>query len=101
MSYQEAARFEDFEHRAAAFEAAYIDFLVAAHGGGSAVQLREIAIAAATHASGMGLYRDAPDGRVSEAAHILAVLGARGEQAPGDVLATIAHDHQARRLRLL
>jgi hypothetical protein len=101
VAYQETARFEGFEQRAAAFEAAYVAFLVAAHGGEPAGRLLDIATAAATRASGMGLYRDTPDGRVSEASRILAVLGAHGEQAPSDVLATIAQNYQVRRLRLL
>jgi hypothetical protein len=101
VAYQETVRFEGFEQRAAAFEAAYVEFLVAAHGGEPAGRLLDIATAAATRASGMGLYRDTPDGRVSEASRILAVLGAHGEQAPSDVLATIAQNYQVRRLRLL
>jgi hypothetical protein len=49
----------------------------------------------------MGLYRDTPDGRISEASRILTVLGAHGEQASSAVLATIAQNYQVRRLRLL
>lgn len=101
VAYQETNRFEGFEQRAAAFETAYVEFLVAAHGGEPAARLRDLATAAATRASGMGLYRDTPDGRVSEASRILAVLGPHGEQAPGEVLAAIAQNYQARRLRLL
>jgi hypothetical protein len=101
VSYQETARFEAFEQRAAAFETAYVDFLVAAHGGAPPARLRESATTAATRASGMGLYRDTPDGRVREASRILDVLGAHGEQAPSDALTTIAQNYQVRRLRLL
>lgn len=101
VSYQETTRFEGFEQRAAAFEAAYIEFLVAAHGGEPAGRLLDLATTAATRASGMGLYRDTPDGRISEASRILTVLGAHGEQASSAVLATIAQNYQVRRLRLL
>jgi hypothetical protein len=101
VAYEETARFAGFEQRAAAFEAAYIDFLVAAHGSEPSGRLLDLAIAAATRASGMGLYRDTPDGRLAEASRILAVVGAHGEQAPSNVLATIAQNYQVRRLRLL
>jgi hypothetical protein len=101
VAYQETARFEGFEQRAAVFETAYVAFLVAAHSGERAGQLLDLATAAATRASGMGLYRDTQDGRVSEASRILAVLRAHGEQAPSAVLATIAQNYQVRRLRLL
>ncbi|MGH7634783.1 MAG: hypothetical protein ACRENC_13695, partial [Gemmatimonadaceae bacterium] len=100
VAYQETSRFEGFEQRAAAFEAAYVEFLVAAHGGEPG-RLLDLATAAATRASGMGVFRDTPDGRVSEASRILAVLGAHGEHAPSAVLATIAQNYQVRRLRLL
>jgi hypothetical protein len=101
VSYQETARFAAFEQRAAAFEDAYVKFLVAAHGGESPGRLVELATAAATAASTMGLYRDTPDGRVREASRILDVVGAHGEQAANAVLATIEHNYQVRRLRLL
>lgn len=101
VSSQETARFKGFEQRAAAFEAAYVDFLVAAHGSEPAGRMQELAIAAATRASEMGLYRDIPGGRVPEASRILAVLGAGGEQAQKAVQATIDQNYQLRRLRLL
>jgi hypothetical protein len=101
VAYQETARFEAFEQRAAAFETSYVDFLVAAHGGEAPPRLLAVATAAATRASDMGLYHDTPDGRLSEASRILAVLRAHGQQAPSDALATIAHNDQFRRLRLL
>jgi hypothetical protein len=101
VAYQETARFAAFEQRAAAFETSYVDFLVAAHGDEAPGRLLEVATAAATRASGMGLYHDTPGGRLSEASRILAVLEAHGQQAPSDALATIAHNYQVRRLRLL
>ena len=100
VSSQETARFKGFEQRAAAFETAYVEFLVAAHGSEPAGRMQELATAAATRASEMGVYRDTPDGRVREASRILTVLGAHGEQAPW-VLATIDQNYQLRRLRLL
>lgn len=101
LAYQEAQRFEAFEQRAEAFEAAYVEFLTAAHTGTAPAPLRELATAAAIRASGMGLYRDTPAGRVSEASRILGVLRERGQQVSGETLAVIAQNYQARRLRLL
>lgn len=101
VAYQETERFKAFEQHAAAFEAAYVDFLVAAHGDAASPRLLEVATAAATRASSMGLYRDTPDGRVSEASRILTAVRAHGQQASSDVLATIARNYEVRRLRLL
>jgi len=101
VAYQETQRFAAFEQRAAAFEAAYVDFLVAARTGAAPAKLAELAASAAISASGMSLYRDTQAGRVTEASHILATAREMGQQASSDVLATIAQNYQARRLRLL
>lgn len=101
VSYQETARFAAFEQRAVAFETAYADFVVAKHGSEPRGRLLELATAAATRASEMGLYRGSGDSRVREASRILADLGTRGEQAPKAVQEAIEQNYQLRRLRLL
>jgi len=101
VAYEEARRFEAFEQRAATFEAAYVDFLVAVRTTAAPARLVEVAAAAAVHAAGMGLYRDAEGGRVSEASHILASLHDHGQQPSSELLATIERNYRVRRLRFL
>jgi hypothetical protein len=101
VSDEEAQRFEAFEQRAAAFEAAYIEFAVAARTGVAAAKLLEIAARAATRASGMGLYRDTEAGRVTEASRILAIAGQDGQRASLEVIASIERNYRVRRLRFL
>ena len=101
VSYEESRRFEAFEQRAAAFEAAYIEFLVAARGDVAPAKLLELAVAAATRSAGMTLYRDTQGGRVTEASRILAVAGEKGQHASDRVLADIDLNYRVRRLRFL
>jgi hypothetical protein len=101
VSYEEARRFEAFEQRTYAFEAAYVGFFVAARTGATPARRLELAAAAATQASGMSLYRDTPAGRVTEASSILAIAYAGGLPPPGEVLASIALNYRIRRLRFL
>jgi hypothetical protein len=101
VAYEEARRFEAFEQRAYAFESAYIDFLVGARTHAAPGRLLTLAIAAATRAAGMTLYRDTPKGRITEASRILAVASDSGQRASDEVLADIALNYRVRRLRFL
>jgi hypothetical protein len=101
VAYQETQRFQAFEQRAYAFETAYVDFLIAAKTGAAPAKLLEVATSAATRASGMGLYRDSPAGRITEASNILAITQSHGKQASSAVLADIELNYRARRLRFL
>ncbi|HZJ64104.1 MAG TPA: hypothetical protein VFD36_11350 [Kofleriaceae bacterium] len=95
VAYEESRRFEGFEQRAAAFEAAYIDFLVAA------ATARSSSFAGATRAAGMSLYRDTQGARVTEASRILGVAREHGQNASEQVLADIDLNYRVRRLRFL
>jgi hypothetical protein len=101
VAYEESRRFEAFEQRAAAFEAAYVDFLVAARTDAAPAKLLELAVAAATRAAGMTLYRDTQGGRVTEASQILDVASAKGQHATDQVRADIDSNYRIRRLRFL
>src|SRR5262249_23672776 len=101
VSYEEARRFEAFEQRAHAFEEAYVELMVAAHTNVAPEELLELAVKAATCASGMSLYRDTDAGRVTEASRILAVATSRGQQVSEKVRGDIAQNYLVRRLRFL
>jgi hypothetical protein len=101
VAYEEARRFEAFEQRAAAFETAYVDFLVGVRTHIAPGKLLTLAVAAATRAAGMTLYRDTPTGRITEAARILAAVGSSGQHASDETLAHIALNYRIRRLRFL
>jgi hypothetical protein len=101
VAYEESRRFEAFEQRAAAFESAYVDFLVAARADAAPAKLLDLAVAAATRAAGMALYRDTQGGRVTEASQILDVARAKGQNASDQVLADIDSNYRIRRLRFL
>jgi hypothetical protein len=101
VAYEETRRFESFEHRAQAFETAYVEFLVAARTAAAPARLLELATVAALRASGMGLYRGTGSARVTEASRILAVADAAGQRASQAVTDNIALNYRIRRLRIL
>jgi hypothetical protein len=97
LAFEETSRFRAFEARAARFEAAYVDFLVALRGKAEKPLLVTRASAAALGAAQMGLYRDGKP----EAGRIVEDLRASGGDLTPDAGKEIATQHEWRRLRFL
>jgi hypothetical protein len=103
LDYQEAQRFKLYEARDAAFEHAYVTYLVASRGGAlpKGATLPQLAADAAQGAADLGLYRATPQGRVTEAQSIFDALAKTGAKASADVTESVATSYDARRLRFL
>jgi hypothetical protein len=106
LAYQEAQRFKAFEQRARGFEEAYVAFLIAARTGAAdaagRAALATSGAEAARRAAAMGLYGDAPGGRVTEASRILGELARAGGTGPSAAEAqAIAEAYEVRQPRFL